>query len=167
MRPVASLVIQDEAPSHYRALVVTPHAEGARIDVILDDDVRLELSVAELNFLIRSASAIPPHLLDEARDMVQPAPTHASPAQGADAARADARARAASSEAAPAQRVDDLVKPARHGKRWEDGEEERLVLGLRSGKSLDALSEEFGRSKGSVIARLVACDAVEVVPKLG
>lgn len=148
MRPVASLVIQDEAPSHYRALVVTPHAEGARIDVILDDDVRLELSVAELNFLIRSASAIPPHVLDEARDMVQPAPTDASP------------------EAAPAQRVDDLVKPARHGKRWEDGEEERLVLGLRSGKSLDALSEEFGRSKGSVIARLVACDAVEVVPKL-
>lgn len=150
--------VEERLYDRFRGLAATVREGGAIFTIAFDDDIHLEISLDELNFIARAAQNLPEWLRHAEVDGPK-RPKNGAPVVKSTVAKKDVQDK-------PAEQGPEEVKPARHGKRWTEDEERKMLTNFRDKEmSVIALAKLLDRSPSSVVSKLLHLDAIDVIPK--
>ncbi len=150
-----SYLVEEAVGDHHRALAASISNDAVIISMAFDNAVTLQISLDELKFIARAAATLPQWLLD--------ADGAAGPSRHPDDPK-----EFKTTQTAPAAKSSkpERPKPDRHGQKWDDAEDQKLVDAYQvEEKSVRAIALDFGRSPSSIVSRLLHLEVVEVKPK--
>ena len=152
-----SYLVEEAVGDRHRALAASISNNSVIISMVFDNSVTLQISLDELKFIARAAGTLPQWLLD-ADDVAGPTRHPDEPKEFKTTQSAPR-----SSEAPPDP---EEPKPERHGQKWDDEEDQRLLHSFQvEEKDARTIARDFGRSPSSIVSRLLHLDVIEVQPK--